>query len=403
MKKNLLVILSSIIYVVLIIVISIYVITPGIDKLKDADNIKELTYEEKTELIDEINAKYITLEKEAVEKYNPSIEEINNNYNKSETEIKKKYDDLEEAIKDKYDKEEVKINNEINNNKVLQNQEFFANGLSKKYYELSDKGTELYKQKSELDSKEREEIRNNTSLENKELETIKENRESELNTIEDNKEKELQRLSEKKTNEINAINNQNVDKTSTKNSGIIRIVIGIVIILIPLVYIILVFNKLTHLSNSVKEKWSQVDVFLKQRADLIPNIVEAVKGYSKHEKGTLSEVTKARNKVINASTKEEEIEANKDLSNVVTKIFALQEDYPELKANTNFMDLQDNLKEIEDSISLSRQLYNKSVLKYKNKLEMFPSNIVASIFNFKPELFFEIDETDKENPDINLE
>ena len=159
---------------------------------------------------------------------------------------------------------------------------------------------------------------------------------------------------------------------------------------------------MTHLSNLVKEKWSQVDIFLKQRTDLIPNIVESVKGFTGHEKSTLTNITKARNQVIKATTKEEEIEANKNLSNAINKLLFLQEDYPELKANTNFMNLQENLKEIENNISYARQIYNKAVLKYKNKLEMFPSNIIADIFNFKPELFFTIDSDDRENPNINF-
>ena len=227
-------------------------------------------------------------------------------------------------------------------------------------------------------------------------------KEAEIETIKSNQSSELDRLRKNKDNEIYNINNQNINKSYIKTKGILSILIGSIIILIPIIYIILIFNKLTHLSNLVKEKWSQVDIFLKQRTDLIPNIVESVKGFTGHEKSTLTNITKARNQVIKATTKEEEIEANKNLSNAINKLLFLQEDYPELKANTNFMNLQENLKEIENNISYARQIYNKAVLKYKNKLEMFPSNIIADIFNFKPELFFTIDSDDRENPNINF-
>lgn len=403
MKKNsILIVLSGVIYVIIIVLSSLYVITPGVNKLKEGNAIKELTYDEKTKLIDEINSKYINLEKEVNEKYAPSIDDVNKKYDELGVNVKEKYDNLEKEISEKYDKKEKELNNSINNNRVAQNNEFFANGLSKKYYELSDKGMELQKEKSSLNLKEREEINDNEKLESDELRTNENNRISEIDTINENKDSELNRLNEKKTNEINSINNQNIDKDSIKKEGFSKILIGVGIILIPILYLVIVFNKLTHLSNSVKEKWSQIDVLLKQRADLIPNIVETVKGYTKHEKETLSDVTKARNDVIKASTKEEEIETNKNLSNAVSKLMVLQENYPELKANTNFMDLQNSLREIEDNISLYRQQYNSYVLKYKNKLEMFPSNIVADIFNFKPELFFEIDDDDKNNPTIRL-
>ena len=382
MKKNwLLIIMSSIVYLAIIILSIYYVIVPGVNKLKEANGIKNLTYEEKTKLIDEINQKYILLEQDLNNKYAPSIKEIND-----------KYSDLEQQIKDKYDDKEQEINDKISDKEVERNKEFFKNGLSKKYYNLSDEISALRTEKWEMDSQEQKEIKNNAVLKEAEIKTIKANQTSELN-----------RLNESKNNEISSINNQNTNKTSIKNKGILRILIGCIIILIPILYIILIFNRLTHLSNLVKEKWSQVDVLLKQRADLIPNIVEAVKGFSGHEKSTLTNVTKARNQVIKATTKEEEIDANKNLSNVINELLLLEEDYPELKANTNFMDLQANLKELEDNISYARQIYNKAVLKYKNKLEMFPSNVIADIFNFKPELFFTIDSDEKENPNISFD
>lgn len=381
MKKNwMLIITSSIIYLAIITLSIYYAIIPGINKLKEVNTIKELTYEEKTKLIDEINQKYILLEQDVNNKYTPSIKEIND-----------KYSNLEQQIKDKYDQKEQEINNKISDKEVARNNEFFKNGLSKKYYNLSDEISALRNEKWEIDSQERKEIDNNDDLKEAEIKTIKSNQSSELD-----------RLRKNKDNEIYNINNQNINKSYIKTKGILSILIGSIIILIPIIYIILIFNKLTHLSNLVKEKWSQVDIFLKQRTDLIPNIVESVKGFTEHEKSTLTNITKARNQVIKATTKEEEIEANKNLSNAINKLLFLQEDYPELKANTNFMNLQENLKEIENNISYARQIYNKAVLKYKNKLEMFPSNIIADIFNFKPELFFTIDSDDRENPNINF-
>lgn len=381
MKKNwMLIITSSIVYLAIITLSIYYAIIPGINKLKEVNTIKELTYEEKTKLIDEINQKYVLLEQDVNNKYTPSIKEIND-----------KYSNLEQQIKDKYDQKEQEINNKISDKEVARNNEFFKNGLSKKYYNLSDEISALRNEKWEIDSQERKEIDNNDDLKEAEIKTIKSNQSSELD-----------RLRKNKDNEIYNINNQNINKSYIKTKGILSILIGSIIILIPLIYIILIFNKLTHLSNLVKEKWSQVDIFLKQRTDLIPNIVESVKGFTEHEKSTLTNITKARNQVIKATTKEEEIEANKNLSNAINKLLFLQEDYPELKANTNFMNLQENLKEIENNISYARQIYNKAVLKYKNKLEMFPSNIIADIFNFKPELFFTIDSDDRENPNINF-
>ncbi len=381
MKKNwMLIITSSIIYLAIITLSIYYAIIPGINKLKEVNTIKDLTYEEKTKLIDEINQKYVLLEQDVNNKYTPSIKEIND-----------KYSNLEQQIKDKYDKKEQEINNKISDKEVARNNEFFKNGLSKKYYNLSDEISALRNEKWEIDSQERKEIDNNDDLKEAEIKTIKSNQSSELD-----------RLRKNKDNEIYNINNQNINKSYIKTKGILSILIGSIIILIPIIYIILIFNKLTHLSNLVKEKWSQVDIFLKQRTDLIPNIVESVKGFTEHEKSTLTNITKARNQVIKATTKEEEIEANKNLSNAINKLLFLQEDYPELKANTNFMNLQENLKEIENNISYARQIYNKAVLKYKNKLEMFPSNIIADIFNFKPELFFTIDSDDRENPNINF-
>lgn len=181
---------------------------------------------------------------------------------------------------------------------------------------------------------------------------------------------------------------------------VIGIILGVIVLLA--LFVMSNYNALVKLRNMVKDQWSQIDVLLKRRADLIPNLVETVKGYVKHEKETLEAVINARNKAVSAQTTEDEMKANGELSGALSKLFALAESYPDLKANTNFMDLQNNLKETEDKIAYARQFYNDAVLKYKNKLEMFPSNIIAGLFGFKPEPFFEATEAEKENPKVKF-
>ena len=182
---------------------------------------------------------------------------------------------------------------------------------------------------------------------------------------------------------------------------IIAIIIAVIVVLI-LLYFVSTYNSLVGLRNKVKDQWSQIDVVLKNRNDLIPNIVETVKGYAKHEKETLNEVIEARSKMASANTPEEEMKASGEVTKALGKLFALAESYPELKANENFMDLQNKLNEVEEKIRYARQFYNDSVLTYKNKLEMFPSNIVASMFGFKPEAFFEATEEERKNVQVKF-
>ena len=162
------------------------------------------------------------------------------------------------------------------------------------------------------------------------------------------------------------------------------------------------YNGLVSARNKVRDQFSQIDVQLKKRFDLIPNLVETVKGYAKHESETLEKVIEARNGYANAKTDAEKMAASKEMSQGVMQIFALAENYPELKANTNFLDLQSQLKEVEDKIGYARQFYNDSVLMYNNKIEMFPSNLVASMFGFKKESFFEADDKERENVQVKF-
>ena len=178
--------------------------------------------------------------------------------------------------------------------------------------------------------------------------------------------------------------------------------IACIILAVLVLLVIGCYNSLILLRNKVRDQWAQIDVQLKRRFDLIPNLVETVKGYAKHEKETFEKVIKARNSFNEAKTPEDEMKANNELSNGITKIFALAESYPELKADANFTKLQDELKETEDKISYARQFYNDNVMAYQNKLEMFPSNIVASIFRFKPEPFFAANEKERENVQVKF-
>lgn len=178
------------------------------------------------------------------------------------------------------------------------------------------------------------------------------------------------------------------------------IIIAVVVLL--LMYVTGTYNSLVGLRNKVEDSWAQIDVVLKKRADLIPNVVETVKGYAKHEEQTLTEVIEARNKAVSATTKEEEMAAAGEVTQALSRLFALTEAYPDLKANVNFMDLQTTLKETEEKLSFARQFYNDTVLKYKDKIQMFPSNIVATLFKFKPAPFFEVSDEDRKVPEVKF-
>ena len=141
------------------------------------------------------------------------------------------------------------------------------------------------------------------------------------------------------------------------------IIIAVIVVLLIL-YVMGTYNTLVKLRNRVKDQWAQIEVLLKRRADLIPNLVETVKGYASHEKSTLEGVIEARNKAISATTPQEEMQASGELTQALSRLLALTEAYPDLKANTNFTDLQNNLKDTEDKLSFGRQFYNDTVLKY---------------------------------------
>ena len=179
------------------------------------------------------------------------------------------------------------------------------------------------------------------------------------------------------------------------------IIIAVVVVLI-LLFVVGTYNSLVQLRNKVRNQWSQIDVVLKNRADLIPNLVETVKGYAGHESKTLEAVIAARNSYVTASTPEEQMKASGEITGALSKLFALSESYPDLKANTNFLDLQAKLTETEDKIRYARQFYNDAVNKFNNKVEMFPSNIIAGMFHFEMAKLFEASEADKEVPKVEF-
>lgn len=168
--------------------------------------------------------------------------------------------------------------------------------------------------------------------------------------------------------------------------------IALIIVAAVILWAILSYNRLITLRNRVKNAWHQVDVQLRRRYDLIPNLVETVKGYAEHEKEVFKKVTEARANAINARNVKEQQKAENQLTETLKSLFAVAENYPELKASENFMMLQEELSGTENKIAYSRQFYNDSVMSYNTAIQKFPINIMASAFNFKEEDYFEIEE-----------
>ena len=182
---------------------------------------------------------------------------------------------------------------------------------------------------------------------------------------------------------------------------VLLVFIGIVVIIV--FWIIGMYNSLVQLRNRVKNAWAQIDVQLKRRHDLIPNLIETVKGYMVHERETLENITKARSQAMSAETISDKVKAEGVLGGMLGRLQVAVEAYPDLKANQNFLALQEELTSTENKISFSRQSYNDQVLFFNNKIQMFPSNIIANMFNFKEEVFFEIeDKAEKEVPKVSF-
>lgn len=178
--------------------------------------------------------------------------------------------------------------------------------------------------------------------------------------------------------------------------------IALIIIILLVIYIIATYNGLVSSRQKVKNSWSQMDVQLQRRFDLIPNFVETVKGYMTHESETFSKIAELRTSWAKAGTVSEKAELNNQLSSALKTIMAVSENYPDLKANQGFINLQNELQNTEDKISFSRQFYNDSATMYNTKLEMFPSNIIAGMFNFSAEPLFEA-ESDEARKNVKVD
>lgn len=176
----------------------------------------------------------------------------------------------------------------------------------------------------------------------------------------------------------------------------------LILVIVVVVFAVSVYNGLIGLKNKTQEAWADIDVQLKRRYDLIPNLVETVKGYAKHEKGTFEKVAELRSQAMQATTPAEKAKADNMLSQTLKSLFAVAENYPELKANQNFLDLQNQLSQIEETIQQARRYYNGNVRDFNTKIEVFPNNLLAGMMGFKKFEFFEVSEA-KERESVKVE
>lgn len=185
----------------------------------------------------------------------------------------------------------------------------------------------------------------------------------------------------------------------------IVVVVVVVVIVALIAWAVGAYNNLVTLKNRVKNGWAQIDVQLKQRTDLIPNLVETVKGYAAHESQVFTQVTQARAGVVQAAQSgdvAQRIAAENQLSRALVNLQAVSENYPQLQANTNFMDLQNQLKSLEEKIAYARQFYNDVVQKYNTQTEVVPTNIIAGLFHFEQAPYFQVDEADRQVPQVTF-
>jgi LemA protein len=180
----------------------------------------------------------------------------------------------------------------------------------------------------------------------------------------------------------------------------VLVLVGLV--LVVALAVVVFYNRLVRLRNRAENAWAQVDVQLRRRYDLIPNIVEAVKGYAAHERGTFDEVTQARTAAQQAQGVAEQAQAENALTAAIGRLFAVAEAYPQLRATENFQQLQAQLADVEQKIAIARQVYNDTVLTYDNALETVPTNIVASLFGFRPQAYFETEGAAREAPAVQF-
>jgi LemA protein len=180
------------------------------------------------------------------------------------------------------------------------------------------------------------------------------------------------------------------------------IIIVVAVLALLLLLLVYLYNKLVRLRNRTQNAWAQVNVQLRRRYDLIPNLVESVKGYAAHERETFEEVTKARTAAQEAQTVPEQAQAENALTAAIGRLFAVAEAYPQLRATENFQQLQQQLTETEQKIAVSRQVYNDTVLTYNNAIQTVPTNVIAGMFNFEPRTFFEIEDPVREAPRVQF-
>ncbi|MBN2314837.1 MAG: LemA family protein [Sedimentisphaerales bacterium] len=183
----------------------------------------------------------------------------------------------------------------------------------------------------------------------------------------------------------------------------IALIVVFVVLVLLVLFVIGIYNALIRLRNQVDNAWSQIDVQLKRRHDLIPNLVETAKGYMKHERGTFEAITQARSQAMGAKTVAEASKAEGALGEALSKFMLVVENYPDLKANQNFLNVQEELTSTENKIAFARQSYNDQVLSYNNKIQMFPSNIISGMFAFTKRDFFEIEvAAEREVPKVDF-
>jgi LemA protein len=181
------------------------------------------------------------------------------------------------------------------------------------------------------------------------------------------------------------------------------VIVLVVIVVLLLIVVVAMYNRLVRLRNRAENSWAQVDVQLRRRYDLIPNLVEAVKGYASHERSTFDEVTQARTAAQQAQGPEDKAQAENVLTAAIGRLFAVAEAYPQLRATENFQQLQGQLAETEQNIAVSRQVYNDTVLTYDNALETVPTNIVAGLFHFSPRAYFKTEDATREAPSVQFQ
>lgn len=363
MKKTNSFIILLIFTIIFLVVPTIYITYPGINNVKESNLIQKISEEEKSKLKQDINNDYQTDIDALEEKYKNLRADIVLKYDNKETEIKKRYDDLINYLDTKYKKQ--------------MGEEGWYEEQTKKSSEKSDYTMEEYDKIRTNDEEERLEIK----------------------ALEERKIREKDVLTETKENEIDKLKYLNNSKELIKAKGIKQILIGIIIVLIYFIIIFGMYNKLVKNKNKVSEKWSKIEVLLKRRNDLIPNLVEVTKGYANHERETLIEVVNKRNNSNNLS---DIAKKSEETTRSVKKLLAISESYPDLKANELFNNLQIELTGTEDKIAFARQFYNDCVQRYNTSIMIFPNNIFAKILKYDKKEYFKVSNSDKELVKVKL-